>query len=94
MYGEEETMTNAVSFNAYRKLAKVAKESAEALAVARREGLAKIAASGRKLIVREDAVGAYSEARFWAHEYAKRLAAVHPEKAPNWSPNARKRIGG
>lgn len=84
--------TRPVSFYAYRRLAKAAKEHAAALVTARREGLAKIAASRRNVIVRENAVGSYCEARFWAKQSAERLAAVHPEKAPNWSPDARRRF--
>jgi len=86
-------VTKPVSFYAYRSLTKDAKEHAAVLMLARREGLAKITASGRKLIVREDVVAAYCEARVWAKRSAERLAAVHPEKAPNWSPNARRRHG-
>ena len=85
-------MTQAVSFYAYRRLAKVAREDAAALALARRDGLAKIAASGRNVLVREDALGAYCEARLWAKQSAERLASVHAEKAPSWSPNARRRL--
>jgi hypothetical protein len=87
-------MTKPISRSAYRKLQRIVKEQAETLAAARRDGLAKIAASGRKLIVREDAISAYCEARFWAQTYAARLAGAHPETAPDWSPNARRRRFG
>ncbi len=80
-----------VSRNAYRKLQRLVKEQAATLASARSDGLAKIAARGRRLIDREDAIGAYCEARFWAKTFSARLAAAHPESAPAWSPNARRR---
>jgi uncharacterized Zn finger protein len=87
-------MTKAISRTSYRKLQKLIKEQAKILDDARRDGLAKIAASGRNLIVREDAVGSYCEARFWMQIYVARLAAAHPELAPDWSPNARRRHFG
>lgn len=85
--------TQAVSQSAYRKLTKSARDHAATLSAARRDGLAKIASSGRNIFTRENAIGAYCDARFWAKQSATKLAAVHPEKAPNWSPNARRRHG-
>jgi hypothetical protein len=89
----EEDLMQPISRNAHRKLQQLVKEQAAALAIARRDGLAKIAAR-RNRIVREEAIGSYCEARFWQKTYTARLAAVHPETAPAWSPNARARLTG
>jgi hypothetical protein len=67
------------------------KESLALVAERRREGLAKIASRNRHIIDREDACGAYMEARRQLRQDREQLAAVHPEKNAHLSPAAKAR---
>lgn len=67
------------------------REAAADVAAKRKAGLALIAAHGDRRIYREDACGAYMEARYWLKTYRERLAAIHPEKFNGWSPARLKR---
>lgn len=51
----------------------------------------KRASRNRNLLDREDACGAYMEARFWLRTFRARLAEVHPEKNCHLSPAAKAR---
>jgi hypothetical protein len=79
-----------VSQNAYRNAKKIVRDMAKDVAAKRTAGLAKIAAR-RNRIVREDACGAYMEARYWLRTYRDRLAEMQPstEKYPDGPPPAR-----
>lgn len=72
-------MTKAVSLTAYRNMTRLLKEQKKIVSSVRRDGLTKVAAD-RRLIVREDAIGAYCEARHWLNIYTERLANSHPER--------------
>lgn len=81
-----------VSQTAYKSHRKAVRDAEKDVAAKRAAGLVKIAAR-RNRIVREEACGAYMEARFWQKTYRERLAEVQPaaEKYPDWSPAARAR---
>jgi flagellar biosynthesis/type III secretory pathway chaperone len=86
-------MTKAVSQNLYKKLQKAVQEDQAAVARARREALAIIKQQTRRIWARDNAIVAYLDARSQARASIERLASVHPEKAANWSLNARRRAG-
>lgn len=84
-------MTRPVPVASYKTAQRAVRESLADVAAKRRDGLAKIASRNGNTIDREDACGAYMEARFWLREYRNRLAAIHPEKNCHISPAAKAR---
>lgn len=84
-------MTTPVPVANYNAAKRAVRDAAGDVAKRRTDGLAKIASRGRRLIDREDACGAYMEARFWLRTYRERLAKVHPEKNCHLSPAAKAR---
>ncbi len=85
-------MTKIIPLATYKRMERDVSDQAAKVADLRRGGLAKIAAR-RNTITREDAVGAYAEARWWLRELRARLAAVTPgDKYCHLSPAAQKRM--
>ena len=84
-------MTRAVPVATYKSAQKELRRRAAEVVAARKAGLAKIASRGRRLIDREDACGAYMEARFWLREQRRLVDGIHPEKNCHLSPAAKAR---
>lgn len=90
--GVKPEMVKSVPLATYKAAQRAVRESEADVAAKRRAGLAKIASRNRNTIDREDACGAYMEARYWLREYRGRLASVRPEKNVHLSPAAKVRF--